>query len=500
MSHETRLKLDIPVGAQPELQRHPIVAALPLAGEGVELEDTYYDTPHLHLKARQVAVRIRRQGSTSLQTVRCSAPSTDGLSKRPKWEQSYDGSFDFSQIDDAGTARLLARHADQFAPVFTIRFRRETRRYAPREGISILLMIDQGMIEAGGRSAPISELALKLKEGKPVELFELASELARELPLMPNDRSKAAQAHSLFLDKAVEAVRAQASTIASGQNVIDAFRAAADGCVRQWQGNMAAATNGHPAPEVIHQVRVSLRRLRSLVKLFAPALPSAFVADWKVRLREAAELFRAARDLDVFHSELLEPAAAEGLAPEAEFARLQAKAAEARRAARETAERNLDPSAQGRLILEFRTALLRLPTGSLAAAADLRTFARLSLARLRKRGRRRADAAADLAPDHLHALRIGLKELRYATEFFSPLFPEKWMRRYLTRLTRAQDTLGFLQDLEAARGWLNDWAVEDAELGVAASFVLGWHAPRQAKLRSRVLHDCESVLWGKTPW
>ncbi|ENO95469.1 CHAD domain containing protein, partial [Thauera phenylacetica B4P] len=34
----------------------------------------------------------------------------------------------------------------------------------------------------------------------------------------------------------------------------------------------------------------------------------------------------------------------------------------------------------------------------------------------------------------------------------------------------------------------------------AAAFVLGWHAPRYARLRRRVLGECEPLLWGGKPW
>ncbi|HNO63029.1 MAG TPA: CHAD domain-containing protein, partial [Thauera aminoaromatica] len=40
------------------------------------------------------------------------------------------------------------------------------------------------------------------------------------------------------------------------------------------------------AAEFIHQIRVAQRRLRSALKVFAPALPSAFTETWPRRLRD----------------------------------------------------------------------------------------------------------------------------------------------------------------------------------------------------------------------
>ncbi len=202
----------------------------------------------------------------------------------------------------------------------------------------------------------------------------------------------------------------------------------------------------------------------------------------------------------MFYTELLEPVIAEGLADEASYAGLLQTVARAREHARHAAAQALDMATQGRLLLELSAELLQLPGGSLVAAADLRTFARLRMARLRKRARRQFDAASTLEPTRLHVLRIGFKQLRYGIEFFAPLFPHKAVARYQEGLVRAQGTLGFLQDVDIARGRLRAWSQTDPSLQAAAAFVLGWHAPRYARLRRRVLHDCEPLLWGKAPW
>ena len=94
----------------------------------------------------------------------------------------------------------------------------------------------------------------------------------------------------------------------------------------------------------------------------------------------------------------------------------------------------------------------------LAAAVDLRAFARLRLSRLRKRARRRAAAAATLEPTRLHALRIAFKLLRYGVEFFAPLFPARTVNRYLDGVVQAQTALGFLQDVDIAHQRLSEWS------------------------------------------
>jgi len=498
MSQEIELKLSLPRKALPALRRHPLFAAATRQGNAVTLDNTYYDTPKLELKARKVAVRTRRHGRQWLQTVKCAAESAGGLTQRPEWEQPYDGAFDFSAIDAPRVRKLLNRLQDELVPVFTTRFRRETRLYAPSEAVRILMMIDTGEVLAGERSEPICELELELAAGQPLDLLLLACELVADIPLLPNDISKAERGYRLHLGAAPEPCRAGASRIDPGQDPVDAFRTLASDCLRQWQANAVGAADSTD-PEFIHQLRVALRRLRSLLRVFAPALPGELVADWDERLRHNADRFGDARDLDVLYEEILTPVAA-GADQDPAIARLVACVGAARDEAREAALHGLDPAAQGRLLIGFTAALHALPHTSLTGAVDLRTFARLQLDRLRKKVRRRHEAASALVPGRLHALRIALKRLRYGVEFFAPLMPAKAGARYLDDVTRAQTALGFINDVDVARERLAAWAGNDAELRAAAAFICGWHGPRYARLARRALRDLEPLLWGKTPW
>jgi len=253
MSHEIELKLALPRRALPALRRHPLVAAAEKCGNALTLDNTYFDTPKLQLKARKVAVRTRRQGRQMLQTVKCAAVSSGGLSQRPEWETAWTGDFDFSPVDDPATARLLERHREELVPVFTTRFRRETRRLVPQEDVSILLMIDTGAVHVRTpdgieREAEICELELELESGRAQDLLDLACTLAQDLPLMPADLSKAERGYRLFLDTPAGALRAETSTLEPGHNVVEAFRGLALSCVRQWQANASSSPPPSAAP------------------------------------------------------------------------------------------------------------------------------------------------------------------------------------------------------------------------------------------------------------
>jgi adenylate cyclase len=499
MSKEIELKLALPKDALGALRRHPLLQGAEKLGNAATLINTYYDTPALALREQRIALRTRKHGRRWLQTVKCAASSTGGLSARPEWEQDFLGAFDFSAVDDKATAQALEAVADTLVPVFTTRFRRETYRLVPAEGVEVLLMLDHGSIDADERSEPICEAELELVSGRADDLFGLACALAEDLPLLPADRSKAERGYRLFGGEPEAPVRAAKSAIVPGQSPLAAFRSLAWECVGQWQANAQAALT-EDDPEYVHQLRVALRRLRSLIKLFRPSLPMDFVARWSDTLRDCASEMGDARDFDVLIDEILAPIQPDPLMPAELLDPLRAHARATREAARQSARERLRHASQGQRILALARDLNRLDSNALDASADLAAFARLQLDTLRKRARKRFASAQSPDPAHLHALRVSLKQMRYGAEFFRPLFGAADMKQHLALLRRGQEDLGYLNDVEIARGHLLAWAQAHPALAPAAHFVLGWHAPRCGRIRRRVLLEIEPLLWGKSAW
>lgn len=498
MGTETELKLSLPRNALARLRRHPLILAAAKSGNASTLENTYYDTPDLLLKKHGVAVRIRRQGRRQLQTVKCAATASSGLSQRPEWERPFSEAFDFSAIDRAATRKLLSRHQDELVPVFSTRFRRETRVYSPDADTRILIMIDTGELTCNEHSAPICEIELELDSGQPHDLLLLAAELARDIPVLPDDVSKSERGYRLLAGLASRAARAEASHIEAHQSPVDAFRQLAFACLRHWQANVQGAATGHQA-EFIHQLRVSQRRLRSLLRLFAPALPPGFVSHWSTLLRDNGNSLGDARDLDVLCDEILAPVAGTTAAEITGLSRLK-ETLQGARQAQHQAISPIDPAAQGRLLLDLSIALHRLPTNNLIGAADLHTFAALQMDSVLMQVRKRFKGARKLVPAKLHALRISLKQLRYGLEFFAPLMPARRVARYIRDLMRIQDALGFIHDLDVAREQLEQRSGTDLQLQLASSFVCGWHGPRYHKLCHRTIDELGPLLKGKAPW
>lgn len=491
MPREIELKLAFPPSAHAKVLKHPLLAGAGREGEAQVLINTYFDTPDQALSAQRIALRTRKAGDTWVQTVKCAARSSGGLASRPEWEYPYAGHFDFDPVDAPEVRAQLETLGNQIVPLFTTNFRRETFSLSPREGVHILAMVDSGEISAEGRTEAISELELELVEGEADDLLALACELAEDLPLLPYDPSKAERGYRLFRNEKPRLPRANAVEIPQDStSAFEMFREIALGTLRVW----AASQHGAPLsshPEYIHQLRLALRRLRNLIRMFAPVLPADFLRDWPYTLGLLADDLSEARDLDVLCEEILESAAkaalGQNIAPLLGLARQAAAEANVHIKAR------LAASGCGVPILLFTRELLALPTPevqpTIKEVADLAVRSVLKIAR-----RRLKLAQAEPTSDNLHVLRIAIRRLRHASEVFAAEFPGKFHPRVLDELGRLQSELGSQHDLSVALPHLQAWIKQDADLREAGAFVTGWLIATNLKLERSILPRCAELL------
>jgi len=112
--------------------------------------------------------------------------------------------------------------------------------------------------------------------------------------------------------------------------------------------------------------------------------------------------------------------------------------------------------------------------------APARSFAARLLDRRQRKLERRGRALARSTPEERHALRIAAKKMRYAADFFAPLFSRRRARLYLDALARLQKVLGRYNDAATAARLAPELAGRaDA---TAAGAVQGWVAAQAAAL------------------
>ena len=234
--------------------------------------------------------------------------------------------------------------------------------------------------------------------------------------------------------------------------------------------------------EPVHQMRVALRRLRSAEKLFRRAVDCEALQGLKPELRELARHLGPARDWDVF-------GAGTGRAIEAAFpddpAIARLRAAAGRKRAESYAA--LAGYLRGPAFRALGVTLVWLaaarpwealpPADDAQAAARAQPLAAFAARALSRRLDHVLEPGADLsglAPGELHVLRIQAKRLRYAAEFFAPLYPPGPVKRFVRRVAALQERLGALNDGTVAGGLMA--ALGGAERGHAAGVVRGYVA------------------------
>lgn len=493
MAEEIELKLALPEDAQRHFLRHPLLKKAS-ARQSYRLVNLYYDTPRFDLRKRGIGLRLRAQGRRWLQTVKCAGQAAGGLSARPEWETPYGGHFDFSAIDNPAVRAWLDRPKlkTSIAPVFETNFQRITWFLAPAPGTRVAVMLDRGWIAAAGRREAISEIEIELLEGDATQLFMLARALAKRIAVAPAPLSKAERGYRLFQQLPPAPVKAVPIPLAAAADPAHAFMQIALACLDHLQQNHQGAVTCDD-PEYIHQMRVATRRLRAALRLFRPLLPTGFPEALTAPLRELMGVLGQARDLDVLLAEIAAPVL-QALPDEPRLAALVGVITDRRFDRRSAAVDFLRSPRFGSLVLEVLEALHQqaeaIKVGASGAAATepatLVEFAENHLRRLRKKAMRLAAAARSDTPASLHALRIGIKRLRYALEFFAPLAAPKAMRRILGHLASLQDTLGQVNDLANAGELLMDCASDDPALREAVTLIGGWHGTRHQALLTAV--------------
>jgi CHAD domain-containing protein len=349
----------------------------------------------------------------------------------------------------------------------------------------------QGTARSVVAERPLARLVLR---GPEPEVAALALALARELPASVPAASLAAEALACAAGAPPPARHLGAPALPPGITVADAFARVvghlAD-VVLHWAPRAAAGEGG---PEPVHQTRVAVRRLRSALSLFRRVAASPLLDEARAGAKALGAVLGPARDWDVFVGGTGR-AVARAFADERSVARLLASA-ERRRVAAYAALAAYVESAEFRRLgvllailaggAQWQAALEPETRAMLDAPLD-RFAARMLSRRLKAMVAAAGDDPAALPDDALHAVRLHGKRLRYAAEFFMPLFPAKPARRFARRLAVLQERLGVLNDGAVARGLMGELGGPAGERAFAVGIVLGFVAAESGSARARAL-------------
>jgi inorganic triphosphatase YgiF len=455
MAVERELKFRLAPGA---LARAPGLLPFASRTRRRRVDSVYYDTPDLRLEAARAALRLRRDGRQWLQAFKAPQGAQGPLAERNEWEMPAPrGKLDISlfprEAVRAASGLDLVRLARTLRPVFATKFERRSALLRLGHGLRAEACFDRGAIEAGGAREPILELEFELVEGKLAPLLLLAESLVEPLGLEIETASKSERGYRLYRSARRAPAKWPHPAIAENAAASDAFATLCAVALAQIAANAGGLAEGRD-PEYLHQLRVGTRRLRSALRAFRPLLRRRRAASVELPFKRMMRTFGEARDWDVFCEALAEAEAAPAL-----LAAARRRRARARRAARQVVH-----SAEFQLA---QLAALRWLHGNpwrsdASRGAPLAGFARGSLDALHAHVLKRARKIDWRDALRRHSVRIALKRLRYACDFFAPCFPHQAVSPFLRALSALQDTLGELNDITVGRRLLDQLAREDA--------------------------------------
>ncbi|CAN5126777.1 hypothetical protein BH24ACT19_BH24ACT19_04300 [soil metagenome] len=496
-------------------------------GETRELSDTYYDTADWRIYRAGYALRVREEKDGAEATLKslASADSTSGEARRREVSetlgkegveslrsskgpvgglfQAFAGARELRSVFTVGTRRqtfdlilegAVGEPVDEHDEDIVVDVAGEIREREATDGEAeeagtrigeVALDSSEILLGEGEEPARLSRVEVEV-EGEPhpaVEVF--VTQMREALGLKPARVSKYgaglfATGQSPEADSDLGPTRIDAS-LSLGELAFAVLR-------RQFATMRAyeAGSRLGEDPEEVHDMRVATRRMRAAIKLFQDALPER--ARWaRDELKWVAGALGGVRDLDVQLEQIeewSEGADEEGL----EALSRTGKALERQREeARELLIEALDSARYERLESSFAAMLKLGPTREatpgggpdprskadepvLSAGPDLLSH------RYRKWSKLAEGLDEGSEPEDFHELRKEGKRLRYALEFFTPVYGEETTTGLIKALKALQDDLGRHQDAIVATERLRELATGAHSFPTRAAFVMGLYA------------------------
>lgn len=493
--HELELKFAVPSYQQSILRKNIDTKT----AQQQRLSAYYFDTPNQDLAKKGIALRIRFEDSQWVQTLKTAG---DGVAKRVELNTvlSLTGTPDtlnvsslvpdISLITEPTVVAELTNimPLDQLAQALTVQYFTDvqrTSRQIKKNNSRIEIAYDIGKVGIGRLNSQkpannhgltqsdIHEIEFELLEGDPSDLIEVAKTWCKKYKLYLSTVTKAQRGSLLLANKQfAEPVKADLAVLQlhKGISQFAFLQAVVNNCLVQILPNASAIAEGSPDGNLVHQLRVGIRRLRTALKHFKFA-QDYIDPNWLMVLKQTFSLLGEYRDKEILQIKT-QPLLESVGAPHVEWSTaVDIMPIDAVRAN------------------DFQILLLELigfthlpvPADSPKAKATVakklgKLFTAIAAA---------SDKFASLDTDSQHGVRKDLKSLRYVSEFAAPLFANQTNGKKGKKATKLNAFLQYLEPAQDVLGEYNDNVVghanylEKAKTDPNALFAVGWFSGRE---------------------
>jgi triphosphatase len=460
-----------------------------------ELSSVYFDQDDFSLIKSGITFRIRTAESGRILTVKSDKNGGSHALMRGEWEVSLpetpakrENGARSTELLNLLPANLPAELAErlrskELRPMVRTDVRRRTLELETATGI-IEVSVDEGAIVVGRKRLPIAEIELELKSGSPEAIYLAALELAAEHAAHVSIHAKSARGFEVAMHQPPSFSKRQPVEFPKSVSLYNAFAIMLQSAFGDMLRNAPAARDGRD-PEGLHQYRVALRRLRSLLSLMRRLVDGPTFEMLRAEAKALMSRLGKARDLDVFVTETWPRMSGAGVDSYG-AADVSDAAEELRRKAHRDVVAALDDKRTTHFILNLGLWIER--RGWLSEArhdaidvlnGSAEDFGNRTVQALRDKAFKKGRGFRKLSPDARHQVRIAIKKLRYAYQFFQPLLKGSSKRKKFAKaLANLQTALGEHNDRVVMNRLIHTVLETEpsAKAHLAAGFVLGRNA------------------------
>lgn len=465
----------------------------------------YFDTAHQHLSQAGAALRIRLEHDQWIQTLKTSG---DGICSRLEHnaklpiQNSNNGSnsltpdlslYRNTPIGDV-LADILSMSLDDDSSVSQLQKQYSTditriTRLIQQEDNIIEVALDKGYVQHGqddGQKQYLHEIEFELIAGDQHFLFDTAKTWCKRYDLTLCSITKA-QRGQLILDGQSYPHPYQ-TDLSALQHKIDKhtsleawIKIVIHECLLQILPNVSAIYEGSDDGEHVHQLRVGLRKLRTLLKFFSKKIKD-IPAHWKTELKYTFCQLGCYRDYDVLTSEIQPKLEQQGAAHiEWTYDDITPKACVSANA--------------------FQLTLLELIEFVITPVEKKhQTAAKPVIAKILKKQFQhivnQSHHFQTLSIDEQHQLRKDLKNIRYLSEFALPYFKYRKVKKFLKNIKPIQKQLGNYNDCCFAQAYYQ----KKAQTHHDALFAVGWLQSQKTMMIGQCHHGVQSLQNISTFW
>ncbi|WP_343560605.1 CYTH and CHAD domain-containing protein [Kiloniella sp. b19] len=431
----------------------------------VRLRAVYFDTPDLVLSRNGMALRVRREKGQWVQTLKGQIGGAGLVARRLEINLPVSGPVpDLSLVADKAVRKKILElcKGQELTEICQTDVRRVIRDLVV-DDCRIEMVIDTGSIRSGSGgetfsggepvSASVSEVELELKAGPVQKVLKLVRQWNEHYSFRIGVYSKAERGFNLYrfgVETGTAEVRAGDVRFKKRVSGWDVAALAMSSAVEQLQRNAELLpVLGEDRIEILHQYRIAIRRLRTVLGLLDQSFPKkSGRKKLAKRLKALQRVSGVGRDWDVLIAEGLLPLLEKHAGDAEKSAALRALLQKAE-AARHAAYRTILEGLQSR---DF-TALLLDVTALVLRQGDKKGEHAVSELWKTLLNDRRSDILYQVPGDilvmdieALHELRLKVKTMRYSSEFFASFGEEEKTALFIRRCKKLQGRLGSLND------------------------------------------------------